>query len=270
MIVIGERINATRKRIARAMAERDAGRIARETRKQQAAGANFIDVNAGSDPAREVENLKWAVGIVQDNTDLPLCIDSAGAEGFRAALEVIKGDDVMLNSVNGEPERMEQVLPIAAGAGARLVCLLMDERGLPTGVDDRMEIAAKIVKRAEGAGIGVERLYVDPCVQPLSTNPDQVGAVIETVRRVMTEFPGIHCTGGLSNVSFGLPYRSVLNRVFITLLVQAGLDACIIDPTEPDTMATVLAAEAICGKDDFCMNYIQGERSGLLRPKGDK
>ena len=106
MIIIAERINATRRRIAEAMAERDAARLAREVRSQTAAGADFIDVNAGSDPAREIENLKWAVEVVQQHTKLPLCIDSAGAEGFRAGLEAVKGDTVMLNSVNGEPDRM--------------------------------------------------------------------------------------------------------------------------------------------------------------------
>jgi 5-methyltetrahydrofolate corrinoid/iron sulfur protein methyltransferase len=266
MLIIAERINATRKRIARAMQARDAAFIAREVKKQARAGANFIDVNAGTDPAREIEDLKWAVEVVQSSTDLPLCIDSAGAAGFKAALGLVKGRDVMLNSVNGETERMAQILPVAAERKARLVGLLMDERGLPKGVDDRMEIASKIVNAATRAGIPIDRLYIDPCVQPLSTSPDQAAAVIATVRKVMAEFPGIHTTGGLSNISFGLPYRAIINRVFVTLLIGAGLDAAIIDPTERDMLATILAAEALCGKDEWCMNYIQAERQGLLRP----
>jgi len=268
MLIVAERINATRRPIARAMARRDAEFLAREARRQAAAGADYIDVNAGSDPASEVENLKWAVGVVQQSTELPLCIDSAGAEGFRAALELVTGEDVMLNSVNGERSRMDQVLPIAARRNARLVGLLMDERGLPQGVDDRMEIAHRIVDDAQQVGIAPERLYIDPCVGPLCTSPDQVGAAVETVRRVMEEIPGIHTIAGLSNVSFGLPYRSVLNRVLLALLVQAGLDAVIMDPTERDMVATALAAEAMCGRDEFCMNYIQADRKGLLRPRG--
>jgi len=269
MLIIGERINATRSRIARAMQGRDAALIMREAKKQAAAGAHVIDVNAGSDPAREIENLVWAVQVVQDAVELPLCIDSAGPDGFKAALKVVKGADVMLNSVNGERERMDKVFPIAAEANAKLVGLLMDERGLPRGVDDRLEIAGKIVKGAEKAGIGVERLYIDPCVQPISTNPDQAVAVIESVRKVMKQFPGIHTTGGLSNIGFGLPYRAVLNRTFITLLIEAGLDSAIIDPTEPDMVATILGTEALCGKDEWCMNYITAEREGRLRPKED-
>ena len=266
MLVIAERINATRERIARAMKERDEDHIARETHLQDGCGADFIDVNAGSDPSKEIENLCWAVEVVQKNTDKPLCIDSAGAEGFRAALEVLEGDEVMLNSVNGEEEKLEEIFPIAAECNAKLVGLLMDDRGLPTTVDQRLEISERIIEEADKYDIGVDRLYLDPCVQPLSTSPDQSQAVTHSVERIMEEFPGIHTTGGLSNISFGLPYRSIINRVFLGILIEHGLDAAIIDPTEGDMMATVHAAEAVSGKDDFCMNYIQADRNGLLRP----
>ena len=266
MLIIAERINATRKSIARAMEERDAEHIISEVQKQEEAGADFIDVNAGSDPSREVENLCWAVEVVQNNTDLPLCIDSAGAEGFRKALKLIDSGEVMLNSVNGEQDHMDEIFPIAAESGARLVGLLMDEDGLPSGVDDRMTILDKIVQGAEDAGVPVERLYIDPCIQPLSTSPDQARAVIESVRRIMNEYPGIHTTGGLSNISFGLPYRSILNRVFLSLLIQAGLDSAIADPVTRDMVATAYATEALCGQDDFCMNYLKADRAGLLRP----
>lgn len=267
MLIIAERINATRKRIARALAQRDGAYLAREARRQAEAGADFIDVNAGSDPAREAENLKWAVEVVQQSTDIPVCIDSASTDGFRAALEIANRDDVMLNSINGDEQRMKEVLPIAAECGARLVGLVMDERGLPAGVDDRLEIAGKIVKAAEQAGITADRLYLDPCVQPLSTNPEQTEAVVESVRGIMAEFPGIHTTCGASNISFGLPYRGVLNRAYLAFLIRAGLDSAILDPTERDVMATVYAVEALCGKDEFCMNYIGAERAGILRPK---
>ena len=265
MLVIGERINATRKRIARAMESRDAAHLRREARRQADAGADFIDVNAGTDPAGEVENLVWAVGVVQDSTDRPLCVDSASVEGFRKALPHVRGDDVMLNSVNGERERIEQVIPIAAEAGARLVGLLMDERGLPSGVDDRFEIAEKIAEAAAAHGIPIEKLYLDPCVQPLSTSPDQVEILVQSVERIMTQLPGIHTTCGLSNISFGLPYRGIVNRIYLATLIRAGLDSAIIDPTEPDVMATVYAAEALAGRDEYCMNYITAQREGRLR-----
>ncbi len=266
MIVIAERINATRKSIAKALKERDGEFIASETRKQTEAGASFIDVNAGSDPSSEIESLRWAVGIVQENTHLPLCLDCAGARGFEEALKVVEGEVVMLNSVNGEKDKLDAILPIAADRGALLAGLLMDERGLPQSVEDRLEVAEKIVEGANKAGVPTEKLYLDPCIQPLSTTPQDVENVIEAVDKIMGAFPGVHTTAGLSNIGFGLPRRSILNRVFLTYLIGAGMDSAIMDPTEPDMMATVFAAEALSGRDEFCMNYIQAERKGLLRP----
>jgi len=256
MIVIAERLNATRKRVARALEEKDAALIARETRKQTEAGASFIDVNAGSRPDREVEDLKWMVEIVQDSTDLPLCLDSANPEALRQAVQLIKGETVMLNSVNGEPERIPQVMPIAAESGALLVALAMDERGLPDTVQRRLEVTEKLVKAAAEYGIDHTRLFVDPCIQPLSTSAAQATACIEAVRGIMTAWEGIHTTGGLSNVSFGLPDRHLVNSIYVACMIQAGYDSAIIDPTAPGMMPAILAAEAIAGKDDYCMNYV--------------
>jgi len=266
MIIIAERINATRKSIAKALKEKDEQLIVSETEKQAEAGADFIDVNAGSDPETEVESLSWAVGVVQGSTELPLCLDCASPRGFEKALEVVEKKEVMLNSVNGEKDKLESILPIAADSEARLVGLLMDERGLPQTMEDRLEVAEKIVNKADEAGIPADRLYLDPCIQPLSTTPQDVKNVIESVGKIMSSFPGVHTTAGLSNIGFGLPYRSILNRVFLTYLIHAGMDSAILDPTEYDMMATVYAAEALAGRDDFCMNYIQADRKGLLRP----
>jgi len=256
MQVIAERLNATRKRVARALIEQDAAHIIAETRKQTEAGAAFIDVNAGSVPEKEIEGLKWMVERVQDNTDLPLCLDSASAEALRQALPLIKGDVVMLNSVNGEAERIAEVMPLAGESGALLVALAMDERGLPRGIDDRLEITARLVDAAESCGIPVEKLYIDPCFQPLATNPDQAMICIQAVHQIMARWPGIHTTGGLSNISFGLPQRHLVNRVYMATCIVAGLDSSVTDPCAPGMMESILAAEAIAGNDDFCMNYV--------------
>ncbi len=261
MLIIAERINATRKTIARALLERDADRIARETKRQSEAEADFIDVNAGSDPAREVENLQWAVEVVQRNTDLPLCLDSANPDALRAGLELVEGDTVMLNSVTAEPERMAQVLPIAAGSGALLVALALDGRGLPETAERRVEIAGRLIEAAEGAGVARERVYVDPCIQPISTSPEQGMAVISAVRQIMEAFPGVHTTCGLSNISFGLPNRGLINRTYLGCLIAAGLDSAIVDPTAEGLMDTVRATEALAGRDEFCMNYIRAMRA---------
>jgi 5-methyltetrahydrofolate corrinoid/iron sulfur protein methyltransferase len=260
MLVIAERINATRRRIARAFEERDARLLAREARRQAEAGADFIDVNAGSDPARELENLQWAVEVVQDSVDLPLCLDSANPDALRAGLGLVRGDVVMLNSVTGEREKMAQVLPLAAESGARLVALAMDDRGLPETADRRVEIAAAIAEAAGTHGIPVDRLYVDPCIQPVSTSPAQAMEVLSAVFRIMQQFEGIHTTCGLSNISFGLPGRALVNRTYLGCLILAGLDSAIIDPTAEGLMDAVRAAEALAGRDEFCMNYIRAAR----------
>jgi 5-methyltetrahydrofolate--homocysteine methyltransferase len=265
VIVIAERINATRKRIRRALEERDEGHIRREVEKQARYSATYIDLNAGSDPARETENLCWLVKVALNATELPLAIDTANPEALAAALKLVEGRDVMINSVTGEKESMEQVLPLAAESGASLVALTHDEAGLPTSVGQRIEVTGRIVEAAGAHDIPVSRLFIDPCIQPLSTSPDQAAVCIEAVRRIMDEFPGIHTTCGESNISFGLPYRSIVNRAYLTMLLAAGLDSAVIDPTDRDMIATILATEALVGKDDYCMNYIMAEREGRLR-----
>jgi len=260
MLIIAERINATRRRIARAIQERDAELIAREARRQAEAGADFVDLNAGADPAREADDLAWALQVVLDNTDLPICLDSPNAEVLERGLQMLKRRPVMLNSTTGEKEKLRQVLPLAASSGALLVALAMDERGLPETTDRRVEIAARIVEAGGGAGIPPERIYFDPCIQPISTSPGQAAAVLEAIRRVRDAFPGLHTTCGLSNISFGLPARGLINRTYLACLIAAGLDSAILDPTAEGIMDTVRAAEALAGRDEFCMNYIQAMR----------
>lgn len=265
MIIIAERINATRKRIKQALADRNEAHIKREIESQARCRATYIDLNAGSDPAREVEDLCWLVELAQQVTDLPLTLDSANPAALAAALRLVKNPDVMINSINGEQERMDSVIPLAVQYRAKLVCLAMDEAGLPTSIDQRLATTRKMVAACTKAGIATDRLFVDPCIQPLSTSPDQAMICIESVRQIMQTFPGIHTTGGESNISFGLPYRSIVNRIYLVLLMQAGFDSAIIDPTERDMVATILAAEALLGKDEYCMAYIMAEREGQLR-----
>lgn len=260
MLVIAERINATRKSIARAMEERDEEFIAREARKQADAGAGFIDVNAGATPAGELESLKWAVKVVQQATDVPICLDSANPDILRAALELIEGDQVMLNSATAEEGKMMPVLELASEADALVVALTMDDTGLPKTADRRVEIATRLVEAAEEAGVPRDSLYVDPCIQPISTNPEQAVACMDAVRRIMAELEGVHTTCGLSNVSFGLPNRNLINRSYLAFLMAHGLDGAIMDPTEEGIMDVVLAGEALMGRDEFCMNYLQAMR----------
>ncbi|MGD2174794.1 MAG: dihydropteroate synthase [Candidatus Brocadiaceae bacterium] len=260
MLVIAERINATRKPIARAFQERDAEALAREVRAQAEAGADFIDLNAASDPKHELENLDWGARIIQEHTDLPLCLDSADPEVLRHGLSLIEGDTVMLNSVTAEEGKMRRVLEVAAESGALLIGLTLDDRGLPGTAETRLEITERLLRAAEEAGVERERLYIDPCIQPIATNPEQGMEVVTAVQRIASSFPGVHTTCGLSNISFGLPNRGLINRTYLSCLITAGLDSAILDPTEPGMMDTVCAAEALARRDEFCMNYIRTMR----------
>jgi len=261
MLIIAERINATRRRIAQALRDRDARLIAREARRQAEAGADYIDVNAATDPASELDGLLWAVGVVREATDLPICLDSSNPDVLRAGLDAAGSGPVMLNSVTGEREKLARVLPLAADSGALLVALAMDEKGLPQTAQARLEIAARIADAADEAGIPRQRLYVDPCIQPLCTSPEQAQEVLSAVRRIMDELPGVHTTCGLSNISFGLPDRNLINRTYLACLIASGLDSAILDPTAEGVMHTVRAAEALAGRDEFCMNYISAMRA---------
>jgi 5-methyltetrahydrofolate--homocysteine methyltransferase len=140
----------------------------------------------------------------------------------------------------------------------------MDDGGMPETADQRLAVVAALVARLEKEGVERDRIHFDPLIRPISTNPEQAREAIEATRRIMTEFPGVHTICGLSNISFGLPKRNLLNRAFLTLLIGAGLDGAIIDPTEPGMMSTVLATEALTGRDEYCLGYITAEREGRL------
>jgi len=261
MLVVGERINSTRKHVREAVRARDAGFIAGEAAKQVAAGADYIDVNAGTSVAHEVKDMKWLVETVQSAVDAPLCLDSANPAALKAALALAR-KEAIINSITGEKARMDSILPLALKSKSRVVALVMDDRGLPEDLEGRLSAAEKLIPALEKAGVPRDKIHVDPLVRPVSTDTRQGKIVIETVRRVKANWPGIHAICGLSNISFGLPGRNALNSTFLALMIEAGLDSAIIDPTEPRMMASIAAAEALLGRDDFCMNYITAHRSG--------
>jgi len=262
MLIIGERINATRKRIGEAVQKGDADLIRDEARKQAAAGAHVLDVNGGV-PGREPECLRWLVGVVQEVTDLPLCLDSADPEALRQALPLCRRR-AMVNSITDERERIEKLLPVVKDHGVGVIALCMSESGPPAGLDDRLATASRLVGRLISEGIPLEDIYVDPCVFPLSTGPEHGPALLDAIGRIREMYPGVHTSCGVSNVSFGLPVRKLLNEVFLMLLMSRGLDAAIIDPCQEGLMARITAAEALGGRDEFCQQYLQAFRAGRL------
>lgn len=263
MEIIGEKINGTRKRVAQAILERDAAFIQDLARRQAEAGAHWLDVNAGTPADREPEDLVWLVQTVQQAVDTPLCLDSPNPQALKAAMEVV-GQTPMINSITGEAARLEAVLPLVAGHGCRVIALAMDERRIPGTSDLRLEVIRRIMARTREAGIPDERVYIDPLVMTIATDGNSALVTLETIRAIRQEFPQAHITLGLSNVSFGLPARSHINRAFLVLAVEAGLDCAILDPLDPGMRAATLAVELLLGRDRHCLNYIRAVRKGLL------
>lgn len=262
-IVIGERINATRKPIRAAIKKRDAEFIKNEARAQAAAGAHYIDVNAGASPATEADDLKWLVEVVQSAVELPLCLDSPSPAVLKGALSLVEKKPI-INSITAESQKIAAILPLVVEYETSVVGLCVSESGMPEGIEQRIAAVETMVKEIEAAGLPLARVYFDPAICPVSTSPSESLAAIEAVRRIKSLFEGARTTCGLSNISFGLPNRNVLNRTYLAMLMSAGLDSAIMDPTEPGMATLVVTGDVLMARDEFCMRYIQAAREGKL------
>jgi cobalamin-dependent methionine synthase I len=263
MRIIGEKINGTRKTVAAAIAQRDAEFIQNLAKKQAEGGATWLDVNAGTHPDREVDDMLWLIDLIQGVTDVPLSLDSANPTALKAALGAVKKTP-LINSISGEPDRLNNVLPIVAQHGCDVIALCMDDKGIPMDVAGRMTVAHKLFAATRSANVPDEKVYVDPLVMTIATNTDCGAITLDTIRAVRAEFPEAHISLGLSNVSFGLPVRSLVNRTFLTLAIAAGMDTAIIDPNDREMKAALLATDLLLGNDKHCLNYTRAYRKGLL------
>ena len=265
MLIIAEKINATRKSIAAALKARDGDYIIKTAVDQARAGADYIDVNGG-DPRQdvEVENMAWLIDLVQKHTKLPVSVDSANPDAVRKGLAVATGKPI-LNSISLETARLEALLPILGKYDCMVVALLMSDGGTPAGVDDRLENAATLIENITAAGKKLDESIVDPCFLPVSADQRSGRSVVEAIAAIRKQWPDVHIGGGLSNISYGLPKRGYVNQAALSQCIFAGMDAAIVNPCAEGIMATILAAEALAGKDEFCMNYVTAEREGKLR-----
>ncbi|MBW1779965.1 MAG: dihydropteroate synthase [Deltaproteobacteria bacterium] len=263
MLIVGERINSSRESMAQAIAARDTGFIQNEVTIQAEAGADYIDVNAGTFLGEELECLKWVVRVVQDACERPLCIDSPDPRVIEGVLPLVKGSP-MINSITLEPMRLKGILPLVAEHAARVIGLCQSEDTMAATTEDKLRLAGQLVESVTKAGIPLDSLYIDPLVYPLSTHPESAVATMEAIERIMKEFPGVHTICGLTNISFGLPKRKLINRTFLVAAMARGLDAVILDPTDTALFGTLRAALAVVAKDDYCMDYIAAFRQGRL------
>jgi cobalamin-dependent methionine synthase I len=263
MKIIGEKINGTRKRVAQAIAERDAEFIKDLAQKQAAAGTTWLDVNAGTHPDQEPEDLIWLIENIQSVVETPLSLDSANPKALQIAIKAVK-QTPMINSISGEPERLTDILPIVAEHGCPVIALAMDEKKIPETAEKRFEVIQKIMAETRAHNIPDSNLYIDPLAMTISTNIQSAMIAFEVMRQVRQNYPETHLTIGLSNISFGLPGRSFVNRYFLALAMQAGLDTAILDPLDREIRAAILTTELILGHDKHCLNYIRASRKGLF------
>jgi 5-methyltetrahydrofolate--homocysteine methyltransferase len=263
MIMIGEKINGFIPKTLAAIDARDAEYIATLAQGQADGGADFLDICAGTAVEKERETLRWLIGLVQETVDLPLCLDSSDPEVLIEMMPLCNKSGV-INSVSLEEGKCETIFPAIAGTSWKVIALTCDKNGIPTDPAIKAQIADEIIKLAAEADIKPDRILIDPLVTTLATQQDSLVSFQQTVSRIKEAHPDVHFTSGLSNISFGMPFRRAINMQFLALAMAAGMDSAIMDPMSADMQATLYATNALLGKDEYCMEYLQAYRGGLF------
>ena len=264
MIVIGEKINGAIPSVGKAITEKDKEAIRELAKRQTDAGADYLDVCAGTAPDIELQTLEWLVENVEAAVDTPICIDSPDVDILIKIIPSICKEGI-INSVSEERDKCERIFPLVADTGWKVIALTCDDGGIPSGIDKKVEIAEKMIDKALSYGIAEDRVFIDPLVFALSAVGDALISFIETMKLVKEKHKNVKFTSGLSNISFGMPCRKHINRNFLTLALQAGMDSAIMDPTNDDMFATLLAAEVLLGRDKYHRKYNNAYRNGRIK-----
>ena len=268
MIIIGEKINGTRETVGKAIRDRNTKIIQTLAMAQVEGGADYLDVNAGTHPHEEPRDMAWLVETIQSVTKTRLCLDSPNPQtllsGIQSAARL-----PMINSVSGERNRIEEVLPIACEHGTDLALLALDDNGVPETSRERLDIVGRLVSMAREGGLRDNQLFVDPLITTIATRGDSGLIALETIRGIRAQFPEVHIICGLSNISFGQPSRTLINQAFAALAMEAGLDSAIMDPADPGLRNIIYSTDLVLGADPDCLRYNQAHRSGVIgTPKG--
>ncbi|WKY45070.1 methyltetrahydrofolate cobalamin methyltransferase [Eubacteriaceae bacterium ES2] len=265
MIIIGEKINGAIPSTAKAIASQDSEFIKNLTKIQTNAGATYIDVCASVENNVEMETMKWLIDLVQQVTDLPIAVDSPSVETCVAAMKFCNKPG-LFNSVSMEGNKVDIGFAAIAETKWDCVALLNSDRGIPKTAEDRLEVFADIMAKAKEYGIDPSRLHIDPLVEMLCTSEDGVTMVQTVIQEIKKQYPTIHVTGAVSNISFNLPVRKIMNMGFTVMAMNAGMDSAILDPTDRDLMGIIYATEALMGEDEFCVEYISAYRHNIFGP----
>lgn len=265
MIIIGEKINGSIPSMAKAIAERNEEWIKDIAKKEADAGADYIDCCASVD-VEEVETLHWMIDLIQSVTDTPISVDSPNASVCVEAMKYCNKPG-MINSVSGEGDKIDVVFPVIANTKWDVMALLCDDTGIPKTAADRIRVLEHIMAKAKEYGIAEDRIHIDPLVEMLCTSEDGIAMVIEVMSYIKKNYPKLHISGAISNISFNLPYRKIVNIAFAVLAINSGMDSAVMDPLNRDLRGAIYAAEAMIGEDFMCMEYISAFREGIFGPQ---
>lgn len=256
MIIIGERINGMFQDIGKAIKEKDPTAVQMWAKKQQEAGARYLDINTGPASKNQVVDMKWLVEVTQEVSDLPLALDSTNYDAIEAALPICKRP-AMINSVPAEMPKMERVFEMAAKYNAAVIGLAMNEQGIPKDAESRVALAMELVAMADAYGLHMEDLYIDPLVLPCNVGQDHGPEVFEALRQIkMLADPSPRTVVGLSNISQGTKNRELVNRIFAVMAMACGLDAAIADACDDELVEAVATARIVLNKDIYCDSYV--------------
>ena len=268
MIIIGEKINGAIPSIKRAIADRDEALIIERTKAQAEAGANFLDCAPSTATEIEYETMCWLIDLMQGATDTPLCIDSPNAHLLARILEEgrVKKPG-MVNSVNEEGDKCETIFPLIAGTDWNVLGLTCDKEGIPAQPEKKLEIAKRIIDKADHYGVKLSNLHIDPCVMALATMPSSMKDFEICIQGIHEYAPEVKVTGAISNISFDMPARKYVNANCMAYAIRAGLDSAIMDPCNMDMMGTIYACEALCMLDKSGRKYNRAYRQGKFGVK---
>lgn len=260
MLFIGESINASIESVADAIIERDSLFIRNLARRQVQAGADFLDINAGTGRGDEVSDLRWAVRIAQEEVNVPISIDSSDPDAVGGAVEVHRGVP-MINSISAEKRRLERFLPIVeSGPECKVVALCVGDDGIPDNAEDRVSLAEFLVARLQAAGMNLSDIYVDTVTLSVGSNDNSARLMLDALQSVRDVLPEVQTIAAVSNVGFGLPRRKTLNRVLSVLAVEREVDALLCDVTDTSLLLAARATALLMGRDPHCISYLRAYR----------
>ena len=262
MLIIGESINGTIPKVGQAILDRNDNFLRELARVQYQCGANFLDVNAGVASGNEEEDLPWLVEVVQKEVPIPLMLDSASPEALKAALSVYRhSEPAILNSISGEKEKWNKLLPLIVEKKCKVVVLLMDDRGIPKTIEERVNIANSLFKKLIQEGFPPDHIFFDILVLSAAVEPEATLVTLETIKTIRSNFPQSHTICGVSNVSMGLPGRRLINRTFLTMAIAAGLNTLCVDVRDQSLLSSIYVSKILINQDPYCLEYLQAYRA---------